>query len=572
MKKILLTFCIVALAFSACVKDDYDYKGEIDAIKAQLASQKAMIDMLQKAVTVTDIKKGTDSFTITFSNGDSYTITNGYTPLVEIGENGNWFINGEDTGEPSKGKDGRDGYTCKIEIGADGFWYIDGVNTGVKAAGLDGKDGRDGVDGKDGEDGTDGMNGTDGQDGEDGLDGKDGVTPTIEIINGYWYINGTNTGVKAVGQDGRDGQDGQNGADGKNGVTPTIEIGPDGCWYINGKSTGLKAVAVDGLDGKDAPYITSIVENFTYFTFIFSDGSSIDVIKEAYAYVSSERVRTSLEAAAIIQLGKNCIRANTIISAALSFDEFKGVQLGRGYRVAGGWMLEIGTTEMKVSKYENTYSVVETFAHGLNVSGPLYVSIEETWDGSTISLYCNGREFRAESSWNAAGAPFVYNNNGSGIDVDLTFFPYDVKNSVWIMGDDTAEDWIARLHDNGASPLVDWMSGATAAKMFTNFKNDLHFGNPDFVLWALGSNNKADTDAVDPAWLSATESFIELCEARGITPVLATIPSSDGNDHSLKSAWVKASGCRYVDFAAAATDAGARAYRLLVDLPEVMQK
>ena len=32
----------------------------------------------------------------------------------------------------------------------DGFWYIDGVNTGVKAAGVDGSNGKDGIDGKDG--------------------------------------------------------------------------------------------------------------------------------------------------------------------------------------------------------------------------------------------------------------------------------------------------------------------------------------------------------------------------------------------------------------------------------------
>ena len=49
-----------------------------------------------------------------------------------------------------------------------GYWYIDGVNTGVKAEGTDGKDGIDGIDGK---------------------------TPYIE--NGYWYIDGVNTGIKA---------------------------------------------------------------------------------------------------------------------------------------------------------------------------------------------------------------------------------------------------------------------------------------------------------------------------------------------------------------------------------------
>ena len=81
----------------------------------------------------------------------------------------------------------------------DGYWYIDGVNTGVKAVGVDGKDG---------------INGADGADGIDGVDGQNGKTPYIQ--NGYWYFDGVNTGVKAEGIDGKDGT---NGTDGKDGIS-----------------------------------------------------------------------------------------------------------------------------------------------------------------------------------------------------------------------------------------------------------------------------------------------------------------------------------------------------------------
>ena len=50
--------------------------------------------------------------------------------------------------------------------------------------------------------------------------GRDGYTPYIQ--DGYWYINGTSTNVKAAGE---------------NGDTPYIE---NGCWYIGGISTGIK--------------------------------------------------------------------------------------------------------------------------------------------------------------------------------------------------------------------------------------------------------------------------------------------------------------------------------------------
>lgn len=69
---------------------------------------------------------------------------NGAVPV--IGENGNWFVDGVDTGVPARGKDGRDGVTPVI--GENGNWFIDGVDTGVPARGADGEDGIHGVDGK----------------------------------------------------------------------------------------------------------------------------------------------------------------------------------------------------------------------------------------------------------------------------------------------------------------------------------------------------------------------------------------------------------------------------------------
>lgn len=52
-----------------------------------------------------------------------------------------------------------------------------------------------------------GATGATGATGANGQDGQDGATPTIQ--SDYWYINGVNTGVKALGTDGTDGTDGQ---------------------------------------------------------------------------------------------------------------------------------------------------------------------------------------------------------------------------------------------------------------------------------------------------------------------------------------------------------------------------
>ena len=55
-----------------------------------------------------------------------------------------------------------------------------------------------------GEAGPKGDKGDKGDTGATGAPGADGVTPTLEIKDGYWYINGENTGVMAEGKNGED--------------------------------------------------------------------------------------------------------------------------------------------------------------------------------------------------------------------------------------------------------------------------------------------------------------------------------------------------------------------------------
>ena len=168
---------------------------------------------------------------------------NGVTP--NIGENGNWWIGGEDTGIPAKGKDGQDGQDGATPvIGENGNWWIGGVDTGVPAKGQDGEDGEDGTTPHIGENGNWWIGNVDTgvpAKGQDGADGEDGVTPNIGE-NGNWWIGNVDTGIPAQGKDGQDGQDGE---------MPNITIGLNGNWYINGEDTGVPAQGKDGQDGND---------------------------------------------------------------------------------------------------------------------------------------------------------------------------------------------------------------------------------------------------------------------------------------------------------------------------------
>lgn len=145
-----------------------------------------------------------------------------------------------DRGDP--GEDGKTPY-----IGDNGNWWIDGVDTGIKATGSSGSDGSDGKDG---------------QDGKDGEDGKDGLTPYIGS-NGNWWIGNTDTGIKAAGVNGADGKDGANGKNGTNGKDGADGVGiadiklnengelivtlTDGTEKNLGKVTGSDGVGISGV-------------------------------------------------------------------------------------------------------------------------------------------------------------------------------------------------------------------------------------------------------------------------------------------------------------------------------------
>lgn len=117
---------------------------------------------------------------------------------IAIGANGNWFIDGIDTGYSSEGQVGPAGAPgTVISLGTNGNWYLDGKDTGIKAAGSNGKDGQPGQNGANGKDGETGPQGPQGNPGQDGQPGRDGSVITIGS-NGNWFIDGIDSGINAV--------------------------------------------------------------------------------------------------------------------------------------------------------------------------------------------------------------------------------------------------------------------------------------------------------------------------------------------------------------------------------------
>ncbi len=167
-----------------------------------------------------------DTYTIRYTDNttSTFTVTNGKNGIQGV-----------------KGETGADGHTPVITI-VEGYWYIDGVNTNVRAQGLQGETGNgialiEKTNTDDLKDTytityTDGStskfivtNGKDGSQGIQGVKGEDGHTPVITIVEGYWYVDGINTNVRAEGLKGDKGDKGDTGEKGETGATGADGVG-----------------------------------------------------------------------------------------------------------------------------------------------------------------------------------------------------------------------------------------------------------------------------------------------------------------------------------------------------------
>ncbi|MDD5896041.1 MAG: hypothetical protein PUC79_07125, partial [Prevotellaceae bacterium] len=123
---------------TSCKDYDDDIQNLQTQIDANSAAIKAIQDKIAAGVILKSVNPISNGIEVVLENGTSYKITNGESgaqgpqgpqgpqgetgkagSVVTMGDNGNWFIDGVDTGKPWKGKDG-------VSTGVSGtFWAID---------------------------------------------------------------------------------------------------------------------------------------------------------------------------------------------------------------------------------------------------------------------------------------------------------------------------------------------------------------------------------------------------------------------------------------------------------------
>ena len=135
--------------FTACS----DYDEDIDSLNERVDAVEKSIAGLQASIeagnVITNVESTDNGVKVTLSDGTSFELTNGKDgaagapgSVVTIGDNGNWFIDGVDTGKPSRGEKGEQG-----EQGVQGPQGEQGIQ------GEQGPQGEQGIQGEQGESG-----------------------------------------------------------------------------------------------------------------------------------------------------------------------------------------------------------------------------------------------------------------------------------------------------------------------------------------------------------------------------------------------------------------------------------
>lgn len=106
-----------------------DIEKQIEVLNKDLSDLGILAQALSGRLTMTGYTKADGTFTIYFSDGSHYTVSDGKNGQVPyVGSNGNWWIGDTDTKIAAGGKDGSLPY-----VGSNGNWWIGNVDSGIKA-------------------------------------------------------------------------------------------------------------------------------------------------------------------------------------------------------------------------------------------------------------------------------------------------------------------------------------------------------------------------------------------------------------------------------------------------------
>lgn len=257
------------------------------------------------------------------------------------------------------------------------------------------------------------------------------------------------------------------------------------------------------------------------------------------------------------------VKKDNIYSVMTDLSSFNTLRIGHAKNSYGGSWIDITQTKVIVHNYFNSDSVVE-FTHGLTISDYLYVQITVKVGKADINVFSNNSYYKiTDADWTGYGNGlyFVESSNTVTTNTVFTWASAEFRKPLWIFGDSYVDitntnRWANHIIKNGYgnNVLVNGYGGEDSGVARDTFRNCIAFyGKPKTLLWCMGMNDDADTDADTPdaGWLAALEDVIDICDEYGIELILATIPSVPGRNNEGKNTWIRSHDYKYVDMAEA---------------------
>jgi hypothetical protein len=288
------------------------------------------------------------------------------------------------------------------------------------------------------------------------------------------------------------------------------------------------------------------------------------------------------------------VKNGNVLSFGAKITAFSKLKIGKQTDT----YIEITATNVSLTNDQTTL----TQAHGLTIANDIHVCIEnETGvNASLIRVESGGSVFE----WPSAprflmdeGSPYAVSDGSSLTDCVFSWTSKNLNCPIWLFGDSYfswySERWPYYLAKDGFTKacMLNGYAGEAVKDGMTALRNLLNVRVPQTVVWCLGMNNADNASSVSREWYNAYTALIGLSEYYGFALVLATVPSTPTVGNEYKNAIVRASGYRYIDFAAAVntdangswisgalsqdnvhpTAAGAKILygRVLTDLPEI---
>ncbi|MBR4334376.1 MAG: SGNH/GDSL hydrolase family protein [Clostridia bacterium] len=259
---------------------------------------------------------------------------------------------------------------------------------------------------------------------------------------------------------------------------------------------------------------------------------------------------------------KQALKKNVLLSYFATFTEFTSLKIGftTSNTYTTGYLDYIEITDTDFVLHRKNQNDI-TWQHGLTIKD--YISVHITFDFSmnfSAVVKTNGGDFTKTNYFylGASYYPFAIIEATGATNINLSFSCADFHKDVLLFGDsyfsNGSDRWLYYLTANQQKNLcINGYAGESSPSAIVDCETLFGLCTPKFAVWCLGMNDGSDTDDTTPStqWLSNVQKFINFCAEKNIQPILATIPSVPTINNRAKSAWVRASGYRYIDFAAA---------------------